>query len=130
MLPDFRNFGRLTMSAHDLKSISDVTGAFAALQPAAGTARTGNLAPDGGKNTPAPARQEPDIEALATKLNLQSQPSARDLRFEVNMDSGNSVIQVLDRETGEIIREIPPEKAEISLSASGEVNIRLYDGQA
>ena len=44
----------------------------------------------------------------------------KDLRFKVDMNSGRSVIQVLDRDTGEIIREIPPEKA--SKRVSGQNN--------
>ena len=75
------------------------------------------------------AKPEPDIEELARKLNVASRSIGRDLRFEVNMDSGHSVIQVLDRETGEVIRQIPPEKAQLYLSASGGVNLRLIDEQ-
>jgi uncharacterized FlaG/YvyC family protein len=43
------------------------------------------------------------------------------------MESGRSVIQVLDRETGEVIRQIPPEKAELSVAGNGAVQLRLYD---
>lgn len=46
------------------------------------------------------------------------------------MESGRSVIQVLDRETGEIIRQIPPEKAEVTLTSNGFVELRLYDENA
>ena len=46
------------------------------------------------------------------------------------MQSGRSVIQVLDRETGEIIRQIPPEDAKVTLTRNGFVELRLYDGDA
>ena len=72
----------------------------------------------------------PDIEAIAAKLNVASLSIGRDLRFRVDTDSGQSIIQVLDRETGEIIREIPPDQAELSLSANGEFQLRLYNGRA
>ncbi len=74
-----------------------------------------------------PVKQEPDLEALTEQLNRVSIAIGRDLRFKVDMTSGNSVIQVLDRETGEIIREIPPEKARLSVAVNGEINMRLFD---
>ena len=119
------------MSEQDVKSISSVTGTFRTLQqaPADGQA-AGKAAPTTGNSAPVAEFKEPDLEALAAKLNIQSQAIGRDLRFKVDMASGNSVIQVLDRETGEIIREIPPEKAELSVSVNGKMQLRLYDGQA
>ncbi len=120
------------MSDLDLKSISSATGNIKALryrpaqaqQPAqpAGEAET---SPD--RAVPLPPPSEPDLEALAAKLNIASQSIGRDLRFKIDMNSGQSVIQVLDRETGEIIREIPPEKAAISLADNGDLELRLYD---
>lgn len=119
------------MSEQDVKSISSATGTFRALQPntAEGQA-AGKAAPATGNSPPVVEVKEPDLEALAAQLNIQSQAIGRDLRFKVDMNSGNSVIQVLDRETGEIIREIPPEKAEVSVSVNGKMQLRLYDGQA
>lgn len=117
------------MSDQDVKPVASVTGAFRALE-----LRSESTAPAGGKQTPstgkdmpAPDRPAPDIEALAAKLNIASQSIGRDLRFKVDMAKGQSVIQVLDRETGEIIREIPPEKAEVSVAVNGDVQLRLYD---
>lgn len=119
------------MSEQDVRSISSATGTFRALQPnTADGQAAGKTAPTTGKLAPVAEVQEPDLEALAAQLNIQSQAIGRDLRFKVDMNSGNSVIQVLDRETGEIIREIPPEKAELSVSVNGKMQLRLYDGQA
>jgi flagellar protein FlaG len=121
------------MSNQDLQTISNATGAFQALQPKAEQVSPGGkTAPETGKDSPAPVRdsEKPDIEALAAKLNVVSQSIGRDLRFKVDMNSGRSVIQVLDRDTGEIIREIPPEKAQFSVSGSGDMYLRLYDAMA
>ena len=119
------------MSNQDLQTISNVTGAFQALQPKQEKlTASGKAAPESGKEPPAPAKEEPDLEALAAKLNVANQSIGRDLRFKVDMNSGQSVIQVLDRDTGEIIREIPPEKAQISVSGNGEMTLRLYDAMA
>ncbi|MDH3350135.1 MAG: flagellar protein FlaG [Gammaproteobacteria bacterium] len=119
------------MSNEDIKSVSSVTGTFRQLRPQVGgsTATTGNEEPTPGKKLPVAEKSGPEIEALARKLNVASQSIGRDLRFEVNMDSGRSVIQVLDRETGEVIRQIPPEKASLYHSETGAVALRLYDRQ-
>ena len=118
------------MSDQDVKSVSNATGTYRALQPrATDTASAGNAAPATGKEVPVSSVKEPDLEALAAKLNVQFQSIGRDLRFKVDMASGQSVIQVLDRETGEIIREIPPEKAEISVAGNGDMQLRLVNSR-
>jgi len=116
------------VSNNDVKQISDATGTFRTLQPNANTtAPKGRFSPETGKNLPVTAMEEPDPGSLASKLNVTSQTIGRDLRFRVDMNSGRSVIQVLDRDTGEIIREIPPEKARISIASNGNMHISLYD---
>ncbi len=116
------------MSERDVKAVSG-TGTFAALKPAAAKASPANQNREtAGSSLPPPAK--PDLEKLTAKLNLASETIGRDLRFQVDVESGRSVIQVLDRETGEIIRQIPPEKARVTLTRSGFVELRLYDGDA
>ena len=121
------------MSDQDLKSISGATGSHAALRypalngPAERVQTTGKARPQTGNDVPVPERPQPDLEALAAELNISSQSIGRDLRFKVDMASGQSVIQVLDRETGEIIREIPPENATIRMTDTGDMELRLYD---
>ena len=119
------------MSIEDLKSVSSVTGTFRQLpaQAAGGLATRGNEQTTSGKNVPVAEKPSPDVEELAKKLNVASQSIGRDLRFEVNLDSGRSVIQVLDRETGEVIRQIPPEKASLYQASDGAMALRLYDEQ-
>ncbi len=119
------------MSSDDLKSVASVTGTFRQLpaQTAGSYSTNGNDKTAPGKDMPAVEQRKPDVEELAKKLNVATQSIGRDLRFEVNMDSGRSVIQVLDRETGEVIRQIPPEKASLYRSSDGAVALRLYDEQ-
>ena len=119
------------MSTEDVRSVSSVTGTFRQLSlhdgtrtPAAGKQTTSN-----GNNVPVVEKSVQDIEELARKLNVATQSIGRDLRFEVDMQSGKSVIQVLDRDTGEVIRQIPPEKARLYVSESGAMALRLYDAQ-
>ena len=118
------------MTDKDLIPASGATGTFAVIKPAADTGAAGKSSPAVGKEVPVGALDDSDLEALAEKLNVQSQSIGRDLRFRVDVTSGQSIIQVLDRDTGEIIREIPPEKAAIRLAVNGDVHLRLYDGRA
>jgi len=119
------------MSSDDIKSVSSATGTFRQLSPPVGASdsTSGKDETTPGKNVPVVEKSGPEIEELARKLNVASQSIGRDLRFEVNMASGRSVIQVLDRETGEVIRQIPPEKASLYHSETGVVALRLYDRQ-
>ncbi len=114
------------MSDQDVKIVSSATGQFAALQQQAGTAAPEGNAQSGPGET-LPDLKKPDLEALANKMNIASRSLGRDLRFQVNLKSGESVIQVLDSETGEIIRQIPPEEAKAYVSDKGSVALRLYD---
>ena len=118
------------MSDQDVKQISNVSGMFRALQSKAGQALPGGkVAPETGKEVPVEEKTKPDLNELARKLNVANRSIGRDLRFEVNMESGRSIIQVLDRETGEVIRQIPPEKTSLYRAGSGAVALRLYDEQ-
>jgi uncharacterized FlaG/YvyC family protein len=117
------------MSDKDFQSISATTGQFPALTSLPMT-EGGKDTPGTGKQMPVAAVRQLDLDALAEQLNLASQTVGRDLRFEVNLDSRRAVIQVLDRETGEIIRQIPPEKAKVYLAESGDLALRLIDANA
>jgi len=116
------------MSQQDIKQVSAFTGTFAVLKSAPEKVQGGNAESEIGKKLPAP--EKPNVEALAKQLNYASKALGRDLRFQVDMESGRSVIQVLDRETGEIIRQIPPENAKTYVSEMGDVALRLYDSRA
>ena len=105
------------------------TGTYRVAVPPAAPSKieeNGKPAAESGKVLP-PEPEKPDLEAVAEKLNQSTQAIGRDLRFEVNLDSGHSVIQVLDRETGEIIRQIPPEKITPQVQENGALMLRLYD---
>ena len=118
------------MAEADVRAVSSATGKYPALRsqiPVRRAAETGNAQPDTGKKVPVAEAETFDMEELARKLNLATQSIGRDLRFEVDMESGRSIIQVLDRETGEVIRQIPPEKAGQFVASNGDVQLRLFD---
>jgi flagellar protein FlaG len=52
-----------------------------------------------------------NIEDAVQALNDHVQQLRRELQFSVDKNSGRTVITVLDKETRQIIRQIPPEDA-------------------
>ncbi len=73
--------------------------------------------PEGGKTLPAnPAPVPPeqdvsreDLAGVVESLNSYLQSVQRELRFSVDDVSGRTIITVMDRESQEVIRQIPPE---------------------
>lgn len=77
--------------------------------------------PEGGKDLPVEPKEIPgnlervekakdsqlDIEQAVTEINEYVQSVQRDLHFSVDEDSGLTVIRVKDKESGELIRQIP-----------------------
>ncbi|MEM7164931.1 MAG: flagellar protein FlaG [Planctomycetota bacterium] len=55
----------------------------------------------------APLNKE-ELQALVQELNLKV-PSSHDLRFQVSGDSHELVVQVIDQQSDEVVREIPPD---------------------
>ncbi len=116
------------MSEQDVKNISAATGTYAVLRPSGEpVSRGGKQTAEAGKNVP--EQSQLDVEKLVQELNVATQSIGRDLRFQVDLENGRSIIQVLDRETGEIVRQIPPENAKTYLSEIGDVALRLYDAR-
>ena len=89
--------------------------------------RVGDTESGAGKELPAVEIKRPDIAELAEKLNDVSRSNGRDLRFQVDMQQGIAFLQVIDRETGEVIRQIPQDKTSVGLAENGVVQIRLFD---
>jgi len=87
----------------------------------------GNAEPSTGNALPGKVPEKLDLQILARRLNIASRTIGHDLHFEVDLDNGHAVIQVLDSETGEIIRQIPPEKASMMIRPNGAFQIRLFD---
>jgi flagellar protein FlaG len=70
----------------------------------------GKTAPVAGQQLPLP---EPpvsaaDVERAVQRLSELMSETQRNLRFQVDELSGRTVITVLDAETNEIVRQIPP----------------------
>lgn len=119
------------MTDRNLTATNDMTGTYRVPpQARRGGPESGSTASSAGETLPPRGIDRRDLEALAEKLNLGSQSIGRDLRFKVDLDRQSAVIQVIDRDTGEVIREIPPERARVSATDNGELVLRLLDSRA
>lgn len=91
--------------------------------------------PSSGKELPikdvqnaAPTAEKAEIEQAVTEINEYVQSVQRDLHFSVDEDSGLTVVRVRDKESGELIRQIP-EDIFLSLAQNLKDNqpIHLFD---
>ncbi|MEM7432324.1 MAG: flagellar protein FlaG [Pseudomonadota bacterium] len=80
-----------------------------------------------GKNLPAAEEKELGSEVLATAVKITSQNIGADIRIAVNPETQRTVVQVIDRETGELIRQVPSEQATVFVSGNGQPSLRLFD---
>ncbi|MFE8072034.1 flagellar protein FlaG [Marinobacteraceae bacterium S3BR75-40.1] len=55
--------------------------------------------------------QREALQDAVTQLNDYVQSVQRDLQFEIDDDTGETVVRVLDKETQEVVRQIPDEVA-------------------
>lgn len=51
-----------------------------------------------------------DVDNVVQSLNSMAQNLHRELLFSVDEDSGETIIKVVDKETDEVVREIPSEE--------------------
>jgi len=100
-----------------------------------GSGRTENLV-EAGQKTPAVQGREPeariraeDVDTAVRDLNEFVQVVRRDLRFSVDEHSGRTVITVLDSETQEIVRQIPPEKLVKAAEKIEQLRGLLFDAE-
>lgn len=57
------------------------------------------------------ASKEESVQGAVAQLNDYVQNVQRDLQFKLDDDSGKTVVTVIDRETAEVVRQIPDEMA-------------------
>jgi flagellar protein FlaG len=80
--------------------------------PGSNTASNGRALPVRSDDAPAPPVHTdlklPDLSAVIANLNHYLKSSQRDLQFSIDKSSGRTIINVVNSETGEIVRQIPP----------------------
>lgn len=77
--------------------------------PPADSMRQGVAVAEQGNEPERAMKDTGDLQQAVTRMNDFVQNLQRDLRFEVDDDLGRTVISVVDSETKEVIRQIPPE---------------------
>ena len=92
---------------------------------------SGMLPPDG-KASPPPATQELhiDVENSRAALERFARTVRRELEFRVDEESGRTIITVRNKETGEIVRQIPAEEVLAMAHAVAEGGAVLLDSTA
>ena len=73
-------------------------------------ANRGENPPSGGKELPAKVAGYSRINEAVNRINEVVQTVQRDLSFNLDEDSGRTVIRVVNSENGELIRQIPSEQ--------------------
>ncbi|MCL6414452.1 flagellar protein FlaG [Aestuariirhabdus sp. Z084] len=71
-----------------------------------------------------------DVDNAVSDLNDFVQDIRRDLNFKVDDDAGKVVVQVTDRKTGEMIRQIPSEEALALAERLTEARSLLFEAKA
>ena len=72
-----------------------------------------------------------NLQGMVENLNeLAQSVIQRQLQFSIDEDSGKTVIKVIDTETDELIRQIPPEDLLEMQKYFGEMNGMLFESSA
>ena len=117
------------MSEKTVDPVSSSAARAAQPNPVPLGASGGKVGPSTGKISP---QQQASIRAmnldtLVQELNVRSRSVSPALRFEVDVRSGSSIIQVFDRDTGELIRQIPPDTAGALARGQGSIDLSRID---
>ena len=79
---------------------------------------------------PKSAEQQAELTAAVDKLNSYVQSVQRTLDFQLDEDSGKTIIRVYDKESEELIRQIPGELAvELAQKLNEEEPLLLFSAQ-
>jgi len=62
------------------------------------------------QTTSTPLPSSGDIQSAVKELNDKLSNENRNLNFSIDEESGRTVVQVRDTESGEVIKQIPPEE--------------------
>jgi flagellar protein FlaG len=88
-------------------------------------AATGNATPPAGKELPAVS-----VAAAIEQIEDFLADSQRQLTFQVDENSGRTVVRVVDPGSGEVIRQFPSEELLQVAATLERSGFRLFDGQA
>lgn len=101
-------FQSTTPVSHAKKTQAAVGSVGGNMLPQSGT-KTGTLVDQKGAAAARELNQE-DVSKAIQNLNDYTQNTQRQLRFNVDEETGRTIIKVVDAETDEVIRQIPSEE--------------------
>jgi len=84
--------------------------------PREGVAELASNRPVSASGSPQPAQpaassvSKREVQAAVEQMQDYAQVMSRQLQFDVDEDSGRTVIRVLDKDSGDVIRQIPSEE--------------------
>lgn len=85
---------------------------------------------DGKELPPQSGENQAELTAAVDKLNTYVQSVQRTLDFQLDEDSGKTIIKVYDKESEELIRQIPGELAvELAQKLNEEEPLLLFSAQ-
>jgi len=102
--------------ANEISSIASIKALSGAARNSRPVAMTGvaSLPNNGGQTLPINGKEQPpqtantvEVREAVSTINKVVQSLQRDLSFNMDEDSGKTVIRVVDTESGELIRQIP-----------------------
>jgi flagellar protein FlaG len=89
---------------------------------------SGNILPAG--LTEKAEAKSVEVKEAVSRLNDFAQKTQRDLNFQVDEDSGKTVIKVYDRQSEQLVRQIPNEEAlEMAKRLSADEPSMLFSAQ-
>ncbi len=106
--------------ANEISSIASISASSSVAKNSRQVAKTdvatlpgkgGEALPSTGKELPVQAVDSTRISEAVSQINVIVQSIQRDLSFNLDEDSGQTIIRVVDSESGELIRQIPSEEA-------------------
>jgi flagellar protein FlaG len=106
--------------ANEISSIASIKALTSAARTSRQVAKTdvatvpgkgGEALPPKGKELPAQVSDSAEITKAVSRINEIVQSIQRDLSFNLDENSGQTIIRVIDSESGELIRQIPSEEA-------------------
>lgn len=97
----------------------------------AARSESGKQVPPSGEVRPeAEAPKESEVMRAVEMLANHARNLGRELQFEIDSDSGQTLIKVIDPETDEIVRQIPSEEAVARARSRNADDLNLVDDLA
>ena len=104
-----------TQAAKDLGRESRRVDSSQSVTPQQGVAQVSTIRPAHASSSaqavqPSSTVAKEDVQAAVEQMKDFAQVMSRQLQFDVDDDSGRTVVRVLDKESGDVIRQIPSEE--------------------